>query len=246
VSAADGKPGDRIDAALGELGDLAGAAMELPPLSAELAAELDDLQPVPPRRPRRSFLVLGVASLVYGGCLLWLMRLRPDLSGLPWGWMVMYSLAWLAGFLAIGWLAVVPRAGRVMPDSRRAGMAAVVASIGFVVAGLLFDRHAPGHSIVGESTWSGLFERGMGCLIMGVATALVPVVLGALLLRGSVPVGSRWAGAGLGAAGGSLGGLFLHLHCHVADALHLGVIHGGVVVLGAIVGALIIPRAARL
>jgi hypothetical protein len=88
-------------------------------------------------------------------------------------------------------------------------------------------------------------DHSLRCLIMGMATALVPVILGALILRGSVPVGSRWAGAGLGAAGGSLGGLFLHLHCPVADALHLGVIHGGVVALGAIVGALIIPRAAR-
>jgi hypothetical protein len=238
----ENRTGDRADAVLAEL---AAAPLAPPPLCAELEAALAELPPVRPRRPLRGFVVLGLASLLFGGGLLWLVDVRPDLSGLPRAWMVLYSLAWLAGFLAIAWLALVPRPAEVMPGWRRAGVGAVVASIGFVLAGLLFHRQAPGKSIVGESTWSGLTDYGLGCLLMGVVTALVPVALGALILRGSVPVGSRWAGAGLGAAGGSLGGLFLHLHCHVADALHLGVIHGGVVVAGAIVGALIIPRAAR-
>jgi hypothetical protein len=238
-----GRTGEaRAEAALREL-----AAMPLvpPPLPAELESALAELEPVRPRRPRRGFVVLCLVSLLYGGSLLGLVKMRPDLSGLPRAWMVLYGLAWLAGFLAIAWLALVPRPGKVMPGWRHAGIGAVVASIGFVLAGLLLHRHAPGRRIVGESTWSGLVEYGLDCLLMGMVTALVPVVIGALILRGSVPVGSRWAGAGLGAAGGSLGGLFLHLHCQVADALHLGVIHGGVVALGALLGALIIPRAAR-
>ncbi len=82
----------------------------------------------------------------------------------------------------------------------------------------------------------------MGCIGVGLLSALVPVLLGALLLRGRLPVGSHWAGAGLGAAGGSLGGLILQLHCHVADGLHLGVVHGGVVAIGAVIGALLLPR----
>jgi hypothetical protein len=131
-----------------------------------------------------------------------------------------------------------------MPSWRHAGIGAVAASIGFVAAGLLFHRHAPGLSVVPEPSLHTLLAHS-GCLRTGAIASLVPVALSALLLRGSVPVGSRWAGAGVGAAGGSLGGLMLHLHCPVADALHLGVIHGGVVVIGVVVGALAVPHIAR-
>jgi hypothetical protein len=37
----------------------------------------------------------------------------------------------------------------------------------------------------------------------------------------------------------------LHLHCDVADGLHVGLIHGGVVVVAAVLSALIVPRATR-
>ena len=59
-----------------------------------------------------------------------------------------------------------------------------------------------------------------------------------------MPVGSRWTAAGLGAAGGSLGGLVLHLHCPIADAWHLGLVHGGVVIIAALISAALVPRAA--
>ena len=50
-----------------------------------------------------------------------------------------------------------------------------------------------------------------------------------------------WAAA-LGAGSGSLGGLVLHLHCHVTDPLHLGIVHGGLVVLAALLAAALVPR----
>jgi hypothetical protein len=73
----------------------------------------------------------------------------------------------------------------------------------------------------------------------------VPVVIGAIFLRGALPVGSRWIAAALGAGGGCLGGLVLHLHCRVADGAHVGLIHGGVVVVAAALSAAIVPRATQ-
>ena len=89
--------------------------------------------------------------------------------------------------------------------------------------------------------WEHL-PRGHGCLELGVATALVPVVAGALFLRRALPVGSRWVAAALGAGGGCLGGLVLHLHCPITDAPHVGLVHGGVVVVSALLAAAFVPR----
>jgi hypothetical protein len=114
-----------------------------------------------------------------------------------------------------------------------------VTSVGFVALGLLV--HPSGERSVHYGTEH--FARGHTCLEIGLATALVPVVVGALFLRGALPVGSRWIAAALGAGGGCLGGLVLHLHCHVTDGLHVGLIHGGVVVLAALLSAALAPRA---
>jgi hypothetical protein len=230
---------DRIGRSLRALGEV----HEAPPPGPALQAELGRIAPVRTRQPRRQFAAVSAVSLAGGGLLLLLTRIRPDLAGLPVPWLLLYCAAWLASFLAITWLALVPGPRRVMPSWRHAGIGAVVASLSFVLAGLLFDRHAP-NSVVHEATLHDLLH-GSKCLLLGGLTALVPVALSGLLLRGSIPVGSRWAGAGAGAAGGSLGGLILHLHCPVADALHLGVVHGGLVVIGAVVGALAVPRIAR-
>ena len=35
----------------------------------------------------------------------------------------------------------------------------------------------------------------------------------------------------------------LHLHCPIADGPHVGIIHGGVVVVAAVLAALLVPRA---
>lgn len=237
---ADALPEALIDEALRALGS---TRLEPPPLGASLEAELQHLAPVTPRRPYRQFLATCALSLLYGGLLLLYLRLRRDLGGLPLPWLIAYCAAWLASFLGITWLALVPGPGRVMPNGRHAGMGAGMAAVGFIAAGLLFARHVPGLSVMFEPSLQSLVHHSSKCLMWGVLTALVPVVLSALLLRGALPVGSRWAGAGLGAAGGSLGGLVLHLHCPVADALHLGVVHGGVVLAGAVLGALMIPPA---
>jgi len=108
------------------------------------------------------------------------------------------------------------------------------------VLGLLVHPSSPTLSL--DYGWDH-FGHGHTCLELGLATALVPVVAGAIFLRGALPVGSRWTAASLGAGGGCLGGLVLHLHCRVADKLHVGLIHGGVVVVAALLAAALVPRA---
>ena len=214
------------------------AAPEPPALPAALAAELDRHAPVGPRRPRRQLAIAAAVSLAYAAMVLLVVSTRRDLAHLPRVWLVSFALAWLIGFAAPLYLVLVPRAGSMMPRWRLGGALAAVAAVAFVAAGFVFPRSAEGSLQLG-------LAHGHACLTIGLATALVPVVLGTLLLRGAAPVGSRWTAAALGAAGGGLGGLVLHFHCSITDGVHVGLIHGGVVACAALLAAALVPRALR-
>lgn len=221
------------------IAQLSQAPAQAPPLSAALEAELGQLLPVSPRRPRRQLAIVVGVSLVYGAGLVAALNLRRDLSELPASWIVAAGIAWLLGFAVPCYLALVPRAGAVMPRWRWAAASAIVTSIAFIVLGLVVHPHGE-HSL--HYGWDRL-AHGHTCLEIGLATALLPVIVGALFLRGALPVGSRWIAAALGAGGGCLGGLVLHLHCRVADGLHIGFVHGGVVLVAALLSAALVPRA---
>ena len=223
-----------------DLADLAALAPPPPPaIGAALEGELAHLGKVATRRPLRQLAILVVLSLVYAAGLLVVLATRGDLHQLPMGWLAATAVGWLFGFLVPSYLALVPRAGTVTPRWQPAAIAAVIASIGFVVLGLVIHPMGDDSIVHGREH----FGRGHTCLELGLATALVPVVVGAIFLRGVLPVGSRWIAAALGAGGGCLGGLVLHLHCRVADGLHVGLVHGGVVVVAALLSAAIVPRA---
>ncbi|MFN0249081.1 MAG: NrsF family protein [Kofleriaceae bacterium] len=210
-----------------------------PPISSALEGELGSLTAVPARRPVTQLAKLVGVSVLYGAGLLAIFSVRDDAGELPMGWMVAAGLLWLVGFaLPIYW-ALVPRAGSMMPRWKLAGGAAIVMAIGFVALGLAIHPSGPSSVHYGSEH----FVEGHWCIQLGVATAIVPVILGSIFLRGALPVASRWVAAGLGAGGGSLGGLVLHLHCDIADALHVGIIHGGVVGVSALLAAAIVPRA---
>jgi len=227
-----------VDHALDALGN--DAPPKLPELSAVLEAELASIAPVSPRRPIRQLGMFIAASLVYAGLLLAFLSLRADLWGLPMAWIVGAGIAWFTGFSLATYFALVPARGTMTPRWRPALAITAVTSVAFIALGLNVHPSVPGVSL-----HYGMphLLKGHGCLWLGLATALVPVVLGAIFLRGAVPVFSRWIAATLGAAGGCLGGLLLHMHCRIADGAHIGIIHGGVVVVAAALAALLVPRA---
>jgi hypothetical protein len=209
-----------------------------PPLSAELEAELGKLAPIAPRRPGRQLALLLALSLAYAGGLLAVIAVRRDLDELPAWWLVGVGAAWLVGLVVPCYFALVPRTGAVMPRWQWAATSAIVASVAFIALGWNVHPSGPSSSYYG---WEH-FLRGHGCLWLGLATALVPVVAGAVCLRGALPVRSRWIAAALGAGGGCLGGLLLQMHCPIADRFHVGLMHGGVVAVAAVLTAAIAPR----
>lgn len=218
------------------------AAPSPPPLSAALESELTHLDAVAPRRPMRELSILLGISFVYGAGLVAALTMRRDMHELPVSFIIGAAVAWVLGFAVPCYMALVPGAGAVTPKPQLALVSAIIASIGFVALGLLVHPSGPSSTSYG---WHN-FARGHTCLEIGLASAFVPVLIGALFLRGALPVGSRWIAAALGAGGGCLGGLVLHLHCHVADALHVGLVHGGVVIVAALLSAAVVPRATTL
>ena len=220
------------------LADLAAHPPAAPAMSPALEAELAELKPVALRRPWRHAAIVGMVSLAYAGGLLAVLTVRRDLDELPTGWLVAVGLLWLVGFVVPSSLALVPPAGHMAPRWRAAAIVSLIGSVGFVVLGLVVHPSGPSSDYYGMEH----LARGHTCLEIGLATAIAPALLGAVFLRGALPVQSRWVAAALGAGGGSLGGLVLHLHCHVADGMHVGLVHGGVVVVGALLAAALLPR----
>jgi len=230
---------ERLDASLRELGE---ADIPVPDVGDELANELEQMHSARPRSPGRELLLLALVSLMYVGTLLGALRFRPDLTALPRLWLITYVAAWGLSFLALAYVVLVPAKGRIIPNWRLGLLLGLGAEVGFIVAGLFLARSVPGVSHVYPATIEDLAAHGYHCLTLGVITALVPAALGVVFLRGAVPVGDRSAAAALGAAGGCLGGMMLHLHCPISGYLHLGLIHGGVVILASLLTALIAPR----
>lgn len=229
---------ERMDGTLRALGE----PLDAPVLGADMEAMLGELEPVKARSPVRAYTIVACVAVAYTAGLVALLSLRKDLDALPVAWLAAYCSAWALGFAALAHLALVPPRGRVMPRSRLAGTFAIGAGIAFVVIGISFARWVEGVSFLYDPTVGSVVKHGRWCMFIGLVTALVPVGVGALFLRGAVPVNARWAAAAMGAAGGCMGGLMLHLHCRIAERFHMGLVHGGVVIVAALLSALIVPR----
>ena len=232
----------KVEESLGAIGAASGDAA--PALSPELERELGGLTPVRTRAPQRQLAGIVALSLMYASGVVALAGLRRDLGAMPLGHLVGFAALWLVSFAAITWLAVVPERGHMMPRARLAAVVAGIAAVLLIAGGLLLPSTAPGLSTVYAPTVSAVVDHA-GCLRWGLLGAVVPILLAALAVRGSVPVSSRFAAAALGASGGALGGLVLQFHCPITERFHVGLVHGGLVVLAALVAVLAAQAGAR-
>ncbi len=209
---------------------------ELPALSAQLEAELTQLQPRGPRRPWLQWCVTMLGCMTYSIVVVALLGLRRDWVELPTAWQLGAGTMWLAGLAIPLWLVMVPASGNVMGRWRAAVVVAVSASVVLVLLNTLV--HPAGPSSFSLSTMP---LRGHACLEVSVGIAVLPTMIFGFLLRGVYPVGGRAVAVVIGAATGSLAGLCMHLHCRIADSLHVVLFHCGAILVSSVLAWYLAP-----
>jgi hypothetical protein len=218
---------------------------EAPPPGPELLARVQRIAPVRTRRPGLTLVTAILLSAVAPAYLLHTYPMRRDLGALPGWWVALAAGAWALAVVVLVARAFLPRRGEVLPNMSEAFRAAVITTIGMVGVGLVFTIDAPCCTIVPAGRWSDFSSAWWHCVSFGLRTSLPTLMVGALLLRGLVWVRGARMGAVLGAAGGALAGLTLHLLCPIGGALHVGLAHGGGVLIGAAIGGVVLGLAFR-
>jgi hypothetical protein len=216
-----------------------------PPASAALRASIDAMKPVRTRVPLRTLLVVMAAACAYPVSAVAIYPLRQDLSALPAAWLIAVALVWLAGLSIPLALALLPGKRQVLPNAARAARVAVLAALTLVLTGLLFTVDAPGVTILPETRWAGFLPLWWHCVSFSLKATVPMLLVAAIALRRMTVVNLSYLGAAVGAAGGALSGLTLHGLCPYGGAAHVGLAHGGGVVIGAALGALWLPVLSR-
>jgi hypothetical protein len=211
-----------------------------PPPGPVLLAALDGMNAVRPRSPRQAFAAIVLVAVLYPAYLLWRLGPRADLATLSIAWVVGTAVAWAAATALLLIRAVLPPPGEVLPDAPRVGRTAGWTAAALVLLGLVATAEEPG-----TSTLQTFAQDWWRCTSIGLKIVLPVLVIGAVMLRRLHPVGSGRIGSALGAAGGALAGLTLHFVCGIGSGFHVSLAHGGVSVLGGLLGALLLRRLLR-
>jgi hypothetical protein len=214
---------------------VAGVESVAPPPGPVLLAALNGMAAVRPRSPRHALAAIVVVSLLYPVFLLWNLGPRADLGALSIAWVVGTAVAWAAATALLLVRAVLPPPGEVLPDSLRVGQTAAWTAAALVLLGLVATSEEPG-----TTTWPTFVEQWWHCTSIGLRVLLPVLLVGGVSLRRLHPVGSGRVGAGIGAAGGALAGLCLHFVCGIGSGFHVSLAHGGVSVLGLLLGGLLL------
>ena len=202
-----------------------------------IAALVADLRPTAPLRQRDGML-RALAALALGAAgIIALFGMRADLSaGHPDPAFVLSSAVFLV--LAIGASGLTVDLARPFVGSHRTGWgwAAIMAVILPLCAVVLVAADWL------DGSTARLQAGGVHCLEYGLTSGLLTAaVLTAWLRRGAPSLLAR-AGMLAGIAAGSAGAFAVSLFCPENDLVHIGLWHGGGVILSALTGRLVLPR----
>jgi hypothetical protein len=192
---------------------------------------VNDLKPLRPLRPQAGLRLAVFALLTGVGVLSMLLQLRPDIkAGQPDSMFLTSSGLFLVLALASAWAAL--DMARPYVGSRRSGwgwtalMAAVlpVAALGVIATSLMH-----GHAV--DMDWGGI-----ECLLQGCGIGLITATTLVLWLRRGAPSRPERAGLLTGVASGAAGIFAVSLVCPSNDLIHIGIWHGGTVIVMGVMG----------
>jgi hypothetical protein len=207
--------------------------------SFDIAALVDDLEPVKALTPRRPLLIAAAITVVMLAVVALTRGVRPDvLAGHPDAMFLIRSgiLLLLGGGTAHAVLGMAsPAVGKVQMSWQMALAAAFLFPIAALIVGITGD--------IGYAM-SAMYSVGQ-CLMFsaigGIATAL-PMIMH---LRRGAPTSPARAGWLVGIASGGLGAFAYNLHCPFNSIVYIGIWYTLAVGICAVVGRLVVPRLIR-
>lgn len=206
-----------------------------------LIAELvGDLKPVRPMRFTHG-LGLALGGLVVTGTLVWrLFGLRADVLGgdLDPVFMIATGLFFLLG-LAASVTTIVMSRPRVGNDHSGWKWAAAMTAL-LPLAAIASGASRGTFGLTGTDA-----AHGFDCLLAGSALALLTFGVLVMWLRRGAPTSPERAGLLAGIAAGSFGIFAFSFHCGSNDIVHIGIWHGGVVLVSALAGRFAVPPLIR-
>ncbi len=211
------------------------ALSEIPDPAAAIAARRAPAPPPPPastsptRAERQNRIRFAAAlAIAWIGAVVARFGLRDDLvaPGVL-GLLVLWCALAAAGLALAFW----PR-GRGLPPGIRAVQIALAAIPAIWIASAIAKSAAAPEVALTLRTAGA-------CMTIANAMALGPLIVVALLIRGSFTSAPALRGAAVGAVAGVLGAVGIHAHCPIEAASHVVVAHGAPLVAGALAGAVL-------
>ncbi len=215
-----------------------------PPPSEELGAAVAHARPVRLWRPAREQAAAVLFCAAWALLVVGVIGPRADLPALPALRLYAGGLAWVLVVVAAVAVVTWPAGRQVLPHPGLVRLATIVLPILAAAAALLLLADAPGRTLEADPADAPL--RIAHCLGSGLGIALLPLGVILVRARNRLIARPRWTGALVGVAAGSLSALVLHFACAYGGARHLLAGHGGALLVGALLGALVAPLVARL
>lgn len=205
----------------------------------DIAALVDDLQPVKPMRQSIPLALSTAITVATTALVVWTQGMRADvLAGQPDEMFLIRAgvLLLLGGATAH---AVTSMASPAVGRNQNGWQMALAAAVLFPLAAIIVATTGD----VGPAM--SAMESGMRCmfysLIAGLATA-VPMVV---WLRKGAPSSPTRAGWLTGVAAGGLGAFAYNLHCPFNNVVYIGIWYSLALSVCAVVGRLVVPRLIR-
>lgn len=198
---------------------------------------VQDLKPVAPIRHRTGMTNVILSLMAGAAAVCFTFGVRADLmAGRPDPMFLVSTGVFLVLALATAWAAI--DTARPFVGARRDGWGWTVMMAAVMPAGAV--------AIMASRLWRhqalGLHMDGVECLTVSCVTGVLTALALITLIRRGAPSSPARAGLFTGVSAGAAGVVAVSLCCPHGDLVHIGVWHGGAVVLSGLVGRLVLPR----